>query len=385
MGLFEQFPYTNFHELNLDWLLNIVKMLEQRVDALEPLPPETKPSYLLVGKKGCPYTTITEAVNTAIKYCDPSNRVAIIVMEGSYSESVTLWPNPGIDIIGVGQVDIYTSSPYPYAAIYTCGAGIFMNLRLHITPQINSYAMHYEVAGASSWQGGNTYFINCMFDGEAGCGLGNGLNLYFIHCNFMGGSDTRGVALYAHNYAGSDADSSMSLIVKDCDFGGLGIAIRLDDAATINNSGKKSHMFITLSNNFLNKNFDRSLAYYGDNYDNSINYLPSSAPLLHFNQCEGNSAVNWNTTDWTINRLAGIHARVTDTLNYFLFPINVDCNDYEITFGTVTVQGVAVVNSPARTGGTSQFIIGSNGQTFTGSGEYTVVENVHFIPMWTGI
>lgn len=29
MGLFEQFPYTNFHELNLDWLLRIVKRLEK--------------------------------------------------------------------------------------------------------------------------------------------------------------------------------------------------------------------------------------------------------------------------------------------------------------------------------------------------------------------
>lgn len=385
MGLFEHFPYTNFHELNLDWLLNVVKMLEQRVNSLEPVPPETEPAYLVVGKKGCPYTTITEAVNTAVKYCTPTNRVAIIVMEGSYNESVTLWPNPGIDIIGVGQVDIYTSSPYPYAAIYTCGAGIFMNLRMHITPGIDSYAMHYEVAGASSWQGGNTYFINCMFDGEAGCGLGNGLNLYFIHCNFRGGSDPAGVALYAHNYAGGDADSSMSLFVKDCEFSGLGIALRLDDAATINHSGKQSHMFITLIDNFLNQNFEHSLVYYGENYEDNIEYMPATAPLLHFNQCIGNSATNWNTTDWTIAQLVGIHARVSNTLNFFLFPIDVDCRDYDITYGTVTVQGVGEVTTPTRTGGTPQFVLGSNGQSFTGSGEYVTADNVHFTPKWTGI
>lgn len=34
MGIFEQFPYTNFHELNLDWLLNAVKKLDKKVEAL---------------------------------------------------------------------------------------------------------------------------------------------------------------------------------------------------------------------------------------------------------------------------------------------------------------------------------------------------------------
>ena len=32
MGLFDQFPYTNFHELNLDWILNALKVLEHTID-----------------------------------------------------------------------------------------------------------------------------------------------------------------------------------------------------------------------------------------------------------------------------------------------------------------------------------------------------------------
>lgn len=32
MGLFEQFPYTNFHELNLDWILNKIKEFQERLD-----------------------------------------------------------------------------------------------------------------------------------------------------------------------------------------------------------------------------------------------------------------------------------------------------------------------------------------------------------------
>lgn len=35
MGLFEHFPYTNFHDLNLDYWLEAMKLLEDRVEALE--------------------------------------------------------------------------------------------------------------------------------------------------------------------------------------------------------------------------------------------------------------------------------------------------------------------------------------------------------------
>ncbi len=35
MGLFEQFPYSNFHELNLDWILKTIKELDKKVDSIE--------------------------------------------------------------------------------------------------------------------------------------------------------------------------------------------------------------------------------------------------------------------------------------------------------------------------------------------------------------
>ena len=35
MGLFEQFPYSNFHELNLDWVLARIKELDEKVDSIE--------------------------------------------------------------------------------------------------------------------------------------------------------------------------------------------------------------------------------------------------------------------------------------------------------------------------------------------------------------
>lgn len=35
MGLFENFPYTNFHELNLDWIITRMKALDKKVDSIE--------------------------------------------------------------------------------------------------------------------------------------------------------------------------------------------------------------------------------------------------------------------------------------------------------------------------------------------------------------
>ena len=35
MAFYDKFPYTNFQELNLDWVLETVKELEDRVEELE--------------------------------------------------------------------------------------------------------------------------------------------------------------------------------------------------------------------------------------------------------------------------------------------------------------------------------------------------------------
>ena len=32
MGLFENLPYANFHELNLDWILSTIKQLDSEID-----------------------------------------------------------------------------------------------------------------------------------------------------------------------------------------------------------------------------------------------------------------------------------------------------------------------------------------------------------------
>ena len=32
MGIFEQFPYTNFHDLNLDWILHAIRSMDKKLD-----------------------------------------------------------------------------------------------------------------------------------------------------------------------------------------------------------------------------------------------------------------------------------------------------------------------------------------------------------------
>ena len=32
MGIFEQFPYTNFHDLNLDWILHLIQSMDKKLD-----------------------------------------------------------------------------------------------------------------------------------------------------------------------------------------------------------------------------------------------------------------------------------------------------------------------------------------------------------------
>ena len=33
--IFEDFPYTNFHELNIDWLLEVIQTMDAEIDDLE--------------------------------------------------------------------------------------------------------------------------------------------------------------------------------------------------------------------------------------------------------------------------------------------------------------------------------------------------------------
>lgn len=253
--MWDNFPYTDLHNLNLDWIITEVKKvsessalntaqiavlnsaadrLEKIVDYNAPLIAqildelnkngihiETQPSFITVGKRGCMYTSINDAVSAARTYCSTNNRVAIQIYPGVYTESINLAPNPGIDLIGIGDVTIIkpTETTYPNMCLFTAGQGTFSGLTFKNNDANAPYCVHYEVQGLEdSCRYTKCEFINCTFYNTAtgtGIGAGGGCSdtLRFINCTFRSIS---GVSAYFHNHPVNSEQFELTL--KNCYF-----------------------------------------------------------------------------------------------------------------------------------------------------------------------
>ena len=227
--MFEQYPYTDLHNLNLDWIICKMKevsessaltaeqiaMLQSSVKRLEDITNydapliaqildelnkngihiETQPTYITVGKRGCMYTAMNDAINAAKAYCTTTSRVAIQIYSGTYTESINLAPNPGIDLIGMGDVTIIkpTDTAYPNTCLFTAGQGKFTGLTFKNNDAKAPYCVHYEVQTLEEQCRNTTCeFINCTFYNTAtgsgvGCGGGCADILRFINCTFRSG------------------------------------------------------------------------------------------------------------------------------------------------------------------------------------------------------
>ena len=205
------YPYSNFHELNLDWVLEKVAQnrdsilaLENAINNLDPDEPVVgNPGVLHVGREAGMYSTINEAIAFAQSYCSPTKRVLIMIHGGEYNESIRLVPNPGIDMVGLPGTTIACPDAiqYPDCALYTVGSGFFSGITFK-TSSGGAYALHYEVQGyEGASMNTECVFENCSFigingKGGIGCGGGAGDKLVFIHCNI----ESAGTAAYIHNY-----------------------------------------------------------------------------------------------------------------------------------------------------------------------------------------
>lgn len=62
MGVFEQFPYTNFHELNLDWIIKQVKQFQISLDNINGKITEIVKEYLASVEMNAMYVADTETI-----------------------------------------------------------------------------------------------------------------------------------------------------------------------------------------------------------------------------------------------------------------------------------------------------------------------------------
>ena len=198
------------------------------------------------------YTTINDAITAASAVCSTTNRVLIKVYDGVYTESINLHPNPGIDIIGVGYVQIINSTEaYPDGALYTTGEGYFENL--YFENRVNdglTYAVHIE--HDSSETRGVTIFKNCQFVNlyyhAMGCGLTANSEVYFIGCKFYSGStDSQAAAAYFHNRL-LDGAATQAIHAWNCIFYGANASVRIDDSLAFAGTSGTSPLVIEFSN-----------------------------------------------------------------------------------------------------------------------------------------
>lgn len=62
MGAFEQFPYTNFHELNLDWIIKQVKQFQNSLDNISGQITDIVQEYLASVEMNAMYVADTETI-----------------------------------------------------------------------------------------------------------------------------------------------------------------------------------------------------------------------------------------------------------------------------------------------------------------------------------
>lgn len=86
MGAFEHFPYANFHELNLDWILGVVKGIPDNVKAAQD---EMRPTVQLININPADWKQDSNGYYTDINlaiYNVPTNATLNIGVGGAVAE-----------------------------------------------------------------------------------------------------------------------------------------------------------------------------------------------------------------------------------------------------------------------------------------------------------
>lgn len=422
MGFFEKYPNTDFHELNLDWLLNKMRELQIQFDEFKvvnnitfsgqwditkqyptwtivsdnnigyvsqkPVPagiPLNNGNYWVevidytaqiagletrvidlentVGDSSsglvkdvndlqayidmlsdhkvfwvgadCEYTTINAAITAARNVCTTTNRALIIVKPGTYNEHITLFPNPGIDIIGY-NAKVVNNADYPDSPLYTTGEGLFVGLTFEYTGTQDNYGVHIEHDATNTT--GTVHLINCEAISNSHFGLGCGLtpDSYVIleNCICRSKAASNKVGLFIHNYA--NTANRQYFIARNCCFYGSDNTndIIIQDATKYpSEQNKVSQLMIEFTDcvghaesmvKFRCKPTGDPLA--------DVGYIPDpvNGNILLSNKSNHNDFIALNVATF-LDMLYETDAVIWNNKAYIPAPAGMRCNKYEIT------------------------------------------------------
>lgn len=85
LGFLHKFPYSNFHELNLDWLISTVKSFSGTIDQMQDQIDEAE-AYMKDNIESTTIEVINQAIqdgeyNVGVRYTAETERLDIIITE----------------------------------------------------------------------------------------------------------------------------------------------------------------------------------------------------------------------------------------------------------------------------------------------------------------
>lgn len=225
------------------------------------------PNHVTVGKSGCAYSSIQQAINSV-----PDCLITLVIHPGIYNEHVVLI-GKNISLQGINKDTCIiqdNSGDYYNAPLSASGNGKISNLTFISTHNnanytIPSYALHCDYAGT-----GTLTFTNCSFtsyqNSAVGIGMHQSQTIIFDDCDIRKNDSYNGGAFYCHNDVGNNV-TDQHLIIKNSHITtNIGVAIRVDDAS-IFNYNKNSQMDIAFYNNTLSsdqKGISNNIVYFRD-------------------------------------------------------------------------------------------------------------------------
>lgn len=321
MGLFNQFPYTNFHEMNLDWLLSQVKAI-----------PDTVQEEVKNAMASDISEIVTNITSTAINIKNPPSPLAAVKDDVDSSTQM--------------QAIVNYCAENGYSIFIPTGKYIFNN----ITIPLNKNAISINGCGKNSTidsTGGDCFIFN---------GGGNVTpciisNLYVKNANrgyyFKDLSYIYGVNLYAHA----------------C---GVGIDIENVDHSTFVSCTSRwcTEFGINIhSNNLVGYTAPNNIAFYGCRFGN--NYCPGVhlylASNIVFNAC----SIEYNTNFGILSEYCGGQGGTQFIASENYFEGNKGTADISIINGAVSgteIEGTAIItnNSFNKVNGSATMVLSCN-------------------------